>query len=159
MSGWTESDVLAHFDRLKQPDVIKTTATALPKREKYGNKFVSAEGQVFENRKEVLAYRMSGGAVFQSIREAEAYQKLLAMERCGHIVALQVQPRFALQDSFDTKWGKHVRPVYYIADFRYKEIATGETVVVDAKGFRPDAYRIKAKWFMAKYPDLRFEEW
>ena len=35
----------------------------------------------------------------------------------------------------------------------------GQTVVVDFKGMRTEAYKLKAKLFRQRYPDLVFEEW
>jgi hypothetical protein len=52
--------------------------------------------------------------------------------------------------------GKRVRAITYIADFAYVE--NGQPVTIDVKGARTEAYRIKSKLFMARYPHIRFEE-
>ena len=51
-----------------------------------------------------------------------------------------------------------MRKVSYIADFMYKDIKRGVTVVEDVKGFKTDVYKIKKKLFLYKYPKYEFKE-
>jgi len=45
----------------------------------------------------------------------------------------------------------------YVPDFRF--IRDNKIVVVDFKGMRTEAYKLKAKLFRQRYPYLVFEEW
>jgi hypothetical protein len=96
------------------------------------------------------------GITFDSAKEAQDYQMLRIVEGLGHIRHLELQPVYLLQAAFREN-GKHHRAITYRADFRFQR--GGKTVVVDRKGFKTAAYKIKAKLFRAKYPDIEFEEW
>lgn len=141
--GWTETDLNAHYERLKMPaPQAPDKPQDRPVRVKYGNKATEV-----------------GGRVFASGREARAYQDLLVLQAAGKIAELALQPQFELQPAAVTPWGKKLRAVVYVADFQFREVDTGHEVVVDAKGCKTAAYRIKAKLFQLKYPQFRFEEW
>lgn len=90
------------------------------------------------------------GIVFDSKREAARYQELKLMERAGTIRDLRRQVRYELIPAFDCN-GKHYRPTAYIADFVYIDAKTGEEIVEDVKGYRPDIYRLKSKLFAYRY--------
>lgn len=47
--------------------------------------------------------------------------------------------------------GQTLRGSYYKADFVYLDIATGKTVVEDAKGLKTDVYQLKKKLMADKY--------
>ena len=96
------------------------------------------------------------GIVFRSTLEADVYQLLSLWERAGRIGKLVCQPKFLLQAKM-RRDGKAIREICYIADFSFER--DGRLVVVDAKGWRMDVYRIKRKLLLALYPDLTFEEW
>ena len=96
------------------------------------------------------------GIEFRSTLEADVYALLKSWERLGAISGLELQPRFLLQAKMRRE-GKAIRQIEYVADFRFQR--GGQTVVIDAKGFRTDVYRIKAKMFRALYPQLVFQEW
>lgn len=109
-------------------------------RNKYGNRRVAEDGYVFD-----------------SVAERNHYIALKLLLLAGDIQQLQVHPTYILQAGFrHAPSGKRVRAITYTADFAYTE--GGQTVVVDVKGVRTEAYRIKAKLFMAKFPHIRFEE-
>ncbi len=92
------------------------------------------------------------GVRFDSKGEARHYAELRLRERAGEISGLLLQPRFTLQEKFtDTAGVKH-RAIKYVADFQYVE--NGRVVVCDYKGIETPAFRIKAKLFRAKYPEL-----
>lgn len=159
--GWTEADYLAHIERFnrmtgsevasameKMPtDALEfgvrfeALANAEPRVSKYGNQLTTVDGHTFKSK-----------------LESEHYQKLDALQRMNLIRELKLQPRFVLQDTVETKWGKKLRPIVYVGDFEFYD-ASGQRTVVDSKGCRTAAYRIKAKWFQASFPDIKFEEW
>lgn len=88
------------------------------------------------------------GITFDSKREAYRYLALKGMEEEGAIEDLRRQVRYELVPAFDVD-GKHYRPVYYVADFVYRE--NGHEVVEDVKGMRTDVYRLKSKLFARRY--------
>ena len=84
------------------------------------------------------------GRKFASKREASRYAELKLLERIGEIVELECQPRYPL-----TLNG--VKLATYVADFRYRVVASGEIVVEDVKS-KPtitDVYRLKKKLMLA----------
>ncbi len=84
------------------------------------------------------------GIKFASKREASRYAELKLLERIGEIVELECQPRYPL-----TLNG--VKLATYVADFRYRRVVSGESVVEDVKS-KPtitDVYRIKKKLMLA----------
>lgn len=88
------------------------------------------------------------GITFDSCKEADRYLVLKGMEEDGSIEDLRRQVRYELIPAFDVD-GKHCRPVYYVADFVYRE--DGREVVEDVKGVRTDVYRLKSKLFARRY--------
>lgn len=88
------------------------------------------------------------GITFDSKREANRYLILKSMEEEGAIEDLRRQVRYELIPAFDVD-GRHYRPVYYVADFVYRE--NGREVVEDVKGMRTDVYRLKSKLFARRY--------
>lgn len=89
-----------------------------------------------------------GGITFDSRREADRYLVLKNMEEDGAIEDLRRQVRYELVPAFDVD-GKHYRPVYYVADFTYRE--NGHEVIEDVKGMKTDVYRLKAKLVAYRY--------
>lgn len=85
---------------------------------------------------------------FDSRKEADRYLVLRGMEEDGVIEDLRRQVRYELVPAFDVD-GKHYRPVYYVADFVYRE--DGREVVEDVKGMRTDVYKLKSKLFARRY--------
>lgn len=88
------------------------------------------------------------GITFDSKREADRYLVLKSMEEDGAIEDLRRQVRYELVPAFDVD-SRHYRPVYYVADFVYRE--DGREVVEDVKGMRTDTYKLKAKIFARRY--------
>lgn len=88
------------------------------------------------------------GITFDSGREASRYLVLKGMAEDGTIEDLRRQVRYELIPAFDVD-GRHYRPVYYVADFVYRE--GGKEVVEDVKGMRTDVYRLKSKLFARRY--------
>ncbi|UQN37300.1 DUF1064 domain-containing protein [Alcaligenes aquatilis] len=82
---------------------------------------------------------------FDSGLEAARYQQLKLLERAGQISDLELQPRFELIPKQRRDDGKPERACEYVADFRYTDTATGQTVIEDAKGMRTRDYIMKRK--------------
>ena len=111
---------------------------------KYGNKKVVIDGEVFDSK-----------------REAKRYRELQLLEKSGAIIGLRRQETYYLiptQREASTRVytkgrkkgqpieGKVIeKPVTYIADFAYLDAATGNLVVEDVKGMRTKDYIIKRK--------------
>ncbi|MBX6966011.1 DUF1064 domain-containing protein [Alcaligenes faecalis] len=94
----------------------------------------------YGNRKVTL-----GGHQFDSAREATRYSQLQLLERAGQIKGLELQPRFELIPKQRRDDGKPERACEYVADFRYTDTRTGQTVIEDAKGMRTRDYIMKRK--------------
>lgn len=103
-----------------------------------------------------------GGVVFRSTLEATAYQILQSWAAAGVITDLELQPKFLLQSKFRHE-GKTVRAMTYKADFRFldhRQTISCIPTVVEAKGHRTEAYKMRRKLFLAKYrEEFKFEEW
>lgn len=88
------------------------------------------------------------GITFDSRREADRYLVLKSMEEDGAIEDLRRQVSYELVPAFDVN-GKHYRPIFYVADFVYRE--NGHEVIEDVKGMKTDVYRLKAKLVAYRY--------
>lgn len=82
------------------------------------------------------------GIRFMSKRESQRYLELKALERGGIIRNLELQPRFPIKVN-------DIKICTYVADFRYIDVAKGETVIEDVKGVLTAVYRIKKKLMQA----------
>ena len=114
---------------------------------KYGNKKVVVDGEVFDSKREALRYR-----------------ELQLLLRCGAISDLRRQVTYELipvQREASTRVyskgrkkgqpieGKVIeKAVTYIADFVYIDNATGKTIVEDSKGFHTKDYILKRKMLL-----------
>jgi hypothetical protein len=100
--------------------------------------------------------------VFDSQLEAKYFDKLVLRLKAGQIEQLIVQPEFVLQDSVKVVTNKTkqgyitLKAIKYIADFKF--IENGKTIVVDAKGYETDVYKLKKKLFIAKMCDFGVDE-
>lgn len=92
------------------------------------------------------------GYTFDSRVEAHRYTELLLAREAGIIRSLSVHPVFELQPAFVDSSGKKQRAINYEADFVY--IEDGKQIVEDIKGFATQAFKLKAKMFMYRYPKL-----
>jgi hypothetical protein len=96
---------------------------------------------------------------FDSLKEASRYKKLKEQEQAGKIKGLRLQVKYELipkqvevKERYSKKTGKRIKdevktlelPVYYIADFVYKD-EKGQEVVEDVKGMRTPDYVLKRK--------------
>lgn len=81
-----------------------------------------------------------GDQTFASKAEARRHAHLLLLQKIGEIADLETQPSFPIVVN-----GQKI--CTYVADFRYRVVATGAVVVEDVKG-GPTAtpvFRLKAK--------------
>ena len=101
--------------------------------------------------------RTADGIVFASKREMDVYQTLKIAENVGMIHGLKLQPRYVLQPKMVLADGTKQRAIVYVLDFQFER--GGKTVVVDVKGMETEVWKLKAKMFRARYPELTFEIW
>ena len=106
----------------------------------------------YHNKKTVYANQ-----TYDSKKEAKRAYELDMLQRAGLISGLERQRRFELLQSFKNR-GITIRGITYIADFYYFDKVKNIWVAEDTKGFRTDAYKIKRKLFLAKYPEILFIE-
>jgi len=111
-------------------DNNKKVKASKPKPNKYG-----AKKTVVDNIK------------FDSKKEAKRYEELKLMVRAGEITDLILQPSYLLQEGFN-RHGKNYRPITYVADFEYIEVATGDLITEDVKGLETDLFKVKKKLFL-----------
>lgn len=141
MSAWSTSDVADHFRKrgVANPLAVACGQPVTIKRSKYNAR-----------RKTV------DSITFDSSAEARRYIELKAMQAAGQIAQLELQPRYLLLDKFTDGTGTKHRAVEYRGDFRYLD-GGGHTRVEDVKGHPTEAFKIKWKMVIQKYPHVRFE--
>ena len=110
----------------------------LTKRAKYGNRKVEADGYTFD-----------------SAAEYKHYCDLKLREKAGEIEDLAVHPKFVVIDRFMRDDGRYERATYYEADFSYTEVSDGLRYVIDVKGMKTAAFRLKWKLMQVRYPQFR----
>jgi hypothetical protein len=93
-----------------------------------------------------------GEYTFDSKAEAERFARLKAYEEAGHISDLQVHPTYELFPAFTDRTGKRQRAIIYEADFAY--VQDGVQIVEDIKGALTEAFKLKQKIFLSRYPEL-----
>lgn len=96
---------------------------------------VCATATKYGNKK-VIAH----GIEFDSKVEADFYEHLLTLHKDEDII---LQPKYILQEKL-----QGIREIAYIADFKVGNL------VFDVKGFSTSDFKLKAKLFKFKYPDL-----
>lgn len=92
------------------------------------------------------------GHTFDSKAEGSYYLILKEMHRIGEIQSLTLQPKYLLQEGFK-KNGKTIRSITYKADFEVLH-KDGSVEVIDVKGIQTETFKIKAKMFEKRYPEL-----
>ena len=80
--------------------------------------------------------------IHDSMKEAGRCNELHMLQKAKKISKLVQQPKYVLLKGF---WSQHekIRPLCYIADFKYKK--DGVEVIEDVKGKRTDVYLLKKK--------------
>ena len=114
----------------------------------------------YRNRTTVI-----GGDVFDSKKEADRYAELSLLQRAGKISDLRRQVKFVLvpaqYEEFERvsdktgrklKLGRRLaeKECAYIADFVYRDMATGKEVVEDTKGYRDPSSAGYAKFVIKR---------
>ena len=118
------------------------------------------------------------GIIFDSKREADYYYTLKIFKMAGEINEIKPHPKFILQPGFwkcnkcNIIWGEDelkrgkctfcgtkmpkISAITYSADFcvTYKD---GHIEIVDVKGIKTEAFKIKQKMFEFKYPELKLK--
>lgn len=91
--------------------------------------------------------------MFDSLKEAARYDKLMMLLKIGKIQDLRLQQTFTLQEGYVTSDGQIVRPITYKADFVYLSKCGEEwrRIVEDAKGVQTEKYKIKKKMMLDKF--------
>lgn len=92
------------------------------------------------------------GISFDSKKECEYFIYLESLEAQGEISELQRQVRFELQPAFKHN-GKTIRSINYVADFTFKD-KDGQLHIVDTKGIKTEAYKLKKKMMQFKGYDI-----
>jgi Protein of unknown function (DUF1064) len=118
-------------------DLLRVTAENKHRRSKYRNLETVVDGHAFDSR-----------------REAARYRELRLLERAGEIAGLELQPAYVLHAPVLSAAGELVGLKAigkYIADFKYRELASGLDVVEDSKGVRTPVYRLKKKIIAVEY--------
>lgn len=100
-----------------------------------------------------------GDLTFDSQKEARRYDELMLMRQAGMIRDLKLQVRFCLIEGFTTPENEKYNGEYYVADFVYERKTEPDCngdvhwlkVVEDAKGYRTQVYRNKAKLFRERF--------
>ena len=99
------------------------------------------------------------GYVFDSLDERERYRELKLLERGGHIIEIEVHPKFDLLAGYRDNDGKKIRDITYSADFRYVDLETGFIVIEDVKSketAKLDAFSVRWKWAKWLNPTFKF---
>ncbi len=87
------------------------------------------------------------GIRFPSKAEADAYMKLIMLQRAGEVQSFTRQPVFRLHGG-----------IKYIADFdiTWKD---GRRSIVDVKGLETPVFKLKMKLMKVDHPDVVVEIW
>lgn len=93
---------------------------------------------------------------FDSKKEANRFDELMAMLRAGEIKNLKLQHTFTLQESYVTPDGERIRAIKYVADFSYLRLdlyGNWHPVVEDvkSKATRTPQYIMKRKMMQEKF--------
>lgn len=94
------------------------------------------------------------GIQFDSIAESEYYLLLKSRQQAGIIESVILQPRYELQPrTILPDRCTVINAIDYVADFQVT-YPDGRVEVIDVKGREVETWRIKAKMFRARYPEL-----
>lgn len=129
-AGWTVDDLPAHLQdqaraQLVPPAKKKQVPAVDPA------KGAGARPSKYHNDPTVL-----DGFKFDSKREAARYQYLKSLQILGTIAGLQLQVPFALVVN-------RIKVAEYVADFTYRIVDTGESIIEDLKGAKTPVYLLK----------------
>lgn len=94
---------------------------------------------------------------FDSKKEANRYNELMAMQKASQIKNLKLQHTFTLQEQFKTTEGELIKSIKYVADFTYTD-ADGNFVIEDVKSAATKenkVYKLKKKLMAEKGYKIR----
>lgn len=103
---------------------------------------------------------MYNGKLYDSKAEVGRLEELEWLEKCNKIHSLETQKVFYVIDAFDYH-GRHIKGNYCKYDFYYFDIQKDTWVSEDKKSEatrKKEAYIIKSKLFMQRYPHILFLE-
>ena len=111
---------------------------------KYGNKKITYQGEVFDSKRECYRYMdlklLESCSAISNLRRQVAYELIPAQREKSTRVYKKGRKKGQPIE------GKIIeKAVNYVADFVYIDSATGREVVEDAKGMRTKDYIIKRK--------------
>lgn len=104
---------------------------------KYGNVKVTIDGHKFDSR-----------------TEGDYYYKLKIDKANGLIKDFKIHPTFVLQEKFKYN-GKTIAAITYTPDFEVENL-DGTIDMIDVKGVKTEAFKLKEKLFKYKYPQYNF---
>lgn len=92
------------------------------------------------------------GHRFRSGLEYDRYCELKILLQAGEIFDLEMEPKMPLMAH-----GSEKVVTRYWPDFRYRETANPDVVVIDeCKGYWTEVALLKKKWFEAQYPEIKY---
>ena len=147
MKGWedvTEKDLV----KLK----YKSTANNKPVAKKKSIIDINRPKSKYNAIKTVI-----GNLKFDSKKEANYYLTLKAKRINGEIRSIKLQPEFLILRGFTLENGERIKGIKYVADFEV-EYADGHKEIIDVKGVKTEAYKIKKKMLLDMYPNINFIE-
>ena len=113
---------------------VSPQKTAKPKRGKFGN---------------IKTSDPEGGPDYDSMLEAKHGAEYVQMAKRGEIVKVTRQVKFLVERYEFSK-----KEIHYIADFLIDHL-DGSQEAVDSKGVQTKEFKRKAKWFKARYPQIK----
>lgn len=141
---------IKNFEDLQKMRIGKKAFTqissVLLKPEEKKSKYSNVKTERFFNGKTI---------VFDSIKEANYFDKLYLELKAGIIKNLEFQPKFDIIPTIVYE-NKTYKKILYIADFSF--FRNEVFYVVDVKGFRTDVYKIKKRLFLLQNPGVKFIE-
>ena len=146
--GWenvTESDIAT---KVKKSPRLAAQGATLPQEAR--SAVLPSQSSKYRNVRVVV-----NGERFDSQREAAYWQGLLARQAAGEITNLARQVRMPLYcpilapDGLSIP-GASIKVADYVCDYQWVDVATGQTVIADAKGKRLPMYTLKKRWLYAQ---------
>lgn len=117
------------------------------------NKYKRKRKRKYNNVKIVV-----DGITYDSKAEYKCINDLKLKEREGYISNLQIKPKYILLESFKDNQGNTIRQIAYTPEAYY--IQNGQEIVLEVKSepTKTDAYTIRKKLFLKRYPHIKFIE-
>jgi len=120
---------------------MKSIYNKRKKRNKYGNIKITVGKKVYDSKAE-----------YKYIKELELKQK------AGYISDLKTKPRYILLESFKDNQNNTIRQISYKPEAYYIENGQETVLEVKSKPTKTEAYIIRKKLFLKRYPHIKFIE-